>query len=293
MSAIYFLLEPDDNRIRYAGGTTREPWERYLEHTAESRENDGNHKSNWIRKLKRQGKKPILFVLEYIECGLKEILKREIEVIAELRALGCNLVNSTDGGDGVVGRIYTDAQRAALSAAGKKRFEDPALRAKVSDQQKEYIKTHPEERDRLSKQAKEAHRNRTKEETSFIRSKQSASILETFKNPEVIEKMSKAQLDNWANNEERRRNTSDLMIERYTNEEEREKQRQIQLKRYEDPEERRKTSEALRLAASTQEGRAIKSKASKGVWASYTPEQRATRIEALAAGKIKKKEQKA
>lgn len=94
-----------------------------------------------------------------------EALSDEIQQIAQLRAAGFDLANQTDGGDGVSnpsplvrsriakgqkgkvrsaehcaklsaslkGRKYSEADRLALSASLKRRYEDPLARAKTAD----------------------------------------------------------------------------------------------------------------------------------------------------------------
>jgi hypothetical protein len=98
-SHIYILIDPRTDEIRYVGKSIR-PHQRLQNHLNEPPTNC--HRSHWFEQLKREGLRPILDVIASVsgEWPWQEV---ERYWIARLRAAGANLVNNTDGGDGVEG----------------------------------------------------------------------------------------------------------------------------------------------------------------------------------------------
>ena len=94
---IYALRCPKTNRVRYIGKTGVSLADRFSGHLCEARK--GNHRPvcRWIRKLLRQGLKPIPEVLQ--ECLPGMLDASEQEWIAQFRADGAKLLNATDGGE--------------------------------------------------------------------------------------------------------------------------------------------------------------------------------------------------
>ncbi len=93
---IYALLEPETKIVRYVGKTTREPKRRLYEHI---RNLDYNtYKTNWIKSLLKDGKEPILAVLE--TCDYSEWIERErFWIDYYLKNGQKSLTNLTLGGD--------------------------------------------------------------------------------------------------------------------------------------------------------------------------------------------------
>lgn len=104
---IYGLCDPETKVIRYIGKSERVK-ERLSNHLNDKSQ---THKTNWINSLKKKGLKPEIIILEVInDESIWQI--REIEWIKLAREIGLSLVNSTDGGDGVLN----------ISGEGKKRM---------------------------------------------------------------------------------------------------------------------------------------------------------------------------
>lgn len=66
MNYIYALIDPITEQVRYVGKTNNIS-DRMKRHLGNLNVDPNKHKVNWIKKLLRQGFKPILVVLE--ECG--------------------------------------------------------------------------------------------------------------------------------------------------------------------------------------------------------------------------------
>jgi hypothetical protein len=94
---IYILIDPIDNTIRYVGKTNN-PKERFKAHTNIARDNN-THKRNWINKLRKCGCKPEIEIID--EVQLSEWKYWERFWVAYYRFIGCDLVNYTNGGDGL------------------------------------------------------------------------------------------------------------------------------------------------------------------------------------------------
>lgn len=99
---IYALLDPRDERLRYVGITTKPLAERLEKHLREAK-HATHHRACWLRSL---GSVPLIRPLEETDDAT-----RECYWIAHYRALGYDLTNSTDGGDGVTGLSEDARQR--------------------------------------------------------------------------------------------------------------------------------------------------------------------------------------
>jgi len=109
---VYALLDPRDGRLRYIGKTT-EPRRRFLFHY---RADTRGHCKKWEALLLRLGLRPIPVPIEWVEDAHWGA-EREKEWIRRARAVGCSLVNATDGGEGTFGFVPTADTRAKMSAA--------------------------------------------------------------------------------------------------------------------------------------------------------------------------------
>ena len=93
---IYTLEHPITEEIRYVG-KTKNPKMRFHNH-CNKLHNEKSHKRNWINKLKKEGLKPKMKILD-------EVLESEWKFwerfwINQLKQWNFNLVNHTSGGDG-------------------------------------------------------------------------------------------------------------------------------------------------------------------------------------------------
>lgn len=93
---IYTLTDPITNEVRYVGKANKVN-ERYNAHLNKTRKHQ-THKRNWINKLRKQGLKPIVEVIDVVPMSEWRFWERYW--ISQMRAWGFNLINITDGGDG-------------------------------------------------------------------------------------------------------------------------------------------------------------------------------------------------
>jgi len=114
---IYGLVDPNTHSIRYIG-KANDPHVRLYRHL---KEKSHTHKSMWLRSLKERGLSPEMQIIE--EVPVLGWQASERYWIKYYREQGCDLTNSTDGGDGLHGYVITEEHREKLSKAaiGKKR----------------------------------------------------------------------------------------------------------------------------------------------------------------------------
>lgn len=142
MQYIYGLRDPFNRKMRYIGKSVN-PHTRYKRHLWESAVKRPTRKSNWIRNLTARGAKPELVILDEVEDGLINTAERAYIEFYHSRWL----TNGTAGGDGGaitdpearerirqshIGRAVSEETRAKMSAAHRKRYEDPEERLKQS-----------------------------------------------------------------------------------------------------------------------------------------------------------------
>lgn len=112
---VYVLTDPrypDD--VRYVGVTVN-PQRRMREHILEAKNGKRSHRANWIRSLLNDELLPIMAEID--ETNNEEWQQCEVAWIAYYREMGCDLVNSTDGGEGVRGHIKSEEHRRKQSEA--------------------------------------------------------------------------------------------------------------------------------------------------------------------------------
>ena len=155
----------------YVGQTKRNIEKRFKEHSR-------SKKSLIGKAMQKYGKEN--FKLELLEvCETREEAnRREIFFISEFNCIAPNGYNLTSGGWGHANYHFSKEFRAERSLAMKKRFENPAERARQSDAQKKH---------------------RTKEE----RDKKAAAMRDFYReHPEAKAKKSEDQKIRWSNPEE-------------------------------------------------------------------------------------------
>jgi hypothetical protein len=105
---VYTLSDPTTGAIRYVGKTSQNLAQRIREHRRCAKRGQRQHVYCWWRSLGRSGHEP---VVEAVEEGCIDIDEAERFWIAQLRALGFDLTNHTDGGEGLAGwRQSTEAK---------------------------------------------------------------------------------------------------------------------------------------------------------------------------------------
>lgn len=101
---IYGVCDPRTSQLRYVGKTRGRLTTRLYNHL---RVKDKTHRSNWFSKMEREKVLPEIFEIEVVQDW------REAERfwIAYFRSIGCKLVNTTFGGDGLSGAGPTSFKR--------------------------------------------------------------------------------------------------------------------------------------------------------------------------------------
>lgn len=109
---IYTLKDPRSEEIRYVGFTKRDPAVRMRYHL---RDTGTTYRHRWINSLLAVGVSPVMQLVHRGDGpGWQEA---ERAWISFFRNFGCRLVNSTEGGEGLVG-WGTKEQRSARRAKG-------------------------------------------------------------------------------------------------------------------------------------------------------------------------------
>lgn len=94
---IYTLADPTNGQIRYVG-KTRNLFQRRHNHLNSCRDKN-THKRNWVNQLRRLGYLPVMEVID--EVPESEWKYWEKYWIQQTKSWGFNLVNHTEGGDGL------------------------------------------------------------------------------------------------------------------------------------------------------------------------------------------------
>jgi hypothetical protein len=133
MVFIYGLIDPFTFKVRYIGKTInlKQRFERQIN------EQSKTHRCHWIQQLRAKGKKPIQVVLQELNDG-DDWQKAEIKWIAIAKKYGWNLVNGTDGGDGVLN--VSGEGRARMLATWKGRKHKPETLIKLSERSRGRVK---------------------------------------------------------------------------------------------------------------------------------------------------------
>ncbi|MCW2228111.1 hypothetical protein [Bradyrhizobium elkanii] len=127
---IYGLLDPVSQQLRYIGktsGTTRRRRQAHISDVRRGRTYIPRHK--WIAGLLSCGREPEIFEIERVPKS--EWAEAEQFWIAYFRFVGCNLLNATDGGDGLCSYQHRSDTRAKQSAAAKARYQRAGEREKT------------------------------------------------------------------------------------------------------------------------------------------------------------------
>lgn len=117
---IYRLVDPticpedEKNYIRYIGWTNKTLSDRLSNHVTEARHDitqQHTYKNRWINKLLNLRVKPKIELVDET-FNPDEIKQMEIKYISLYSKKGCKLTNATKGGDGQLGRVVPDEQKA-------------------------------------------------------------------------------------------------------------------------------------------------------------------------------------
>lgn len=124
-NVIYGLIDPNTKELRYIGYTS-EFKKRISNHHNTSQLKAFTHKNNWIKSLLSNGQRAEAIILEEYESA-QELPVAEIEAIAYFKSIGCNLTNSTDGGDGgapMTGKTHSKETKTKISISQKNLSEE-------------------------------------------------------------------------------------------------------------------------------------------------------------------------
>lgn len=115
ITAIYALCEPD-NTPRYVGKTVRYLHERHKAHIREAKRRPRLPVHHWIAKRIVQKDWLVIRLLEYVRPGA-DWAARERFWITKYREQGHNLLNLTEGGEGLAGHVFTAEHREKIAAS--------------------------------------------------------------------------------------------------------------------------------------------------------------------------------
>jgi group I intron endonuclease len=127
---IYRLIDPISNETRYIGLTFNTLKQRLKSHCSEKSK---SHKSNWIRKLKSIGLKPIIESIENNISSYDHCCEREIYWIEKYKLEGHPLTNMATGGN--KNKKMSDETRIKMSDSAKNR----KVKTKLSEETKKTI----------------------------------------------------------------------------------------------------------------------------------------------------------
>lgn len=128
---IYTLRDPRTHQIRYIGRTVN-PRQRFSVHSSPSSRRKMFHRAEWLRSLHRAGVKPQMEVVSTANEQNWAYLERFH--IALYRLLGCDLVNTVDGGRGTLGFSHTPEARERIRQSGIGRRNSTETLRRVSEQ---------------------------------------------------------------------------------------------------------------------------------------------------------------
>jgi len=184
MAIIYALLDPSDYAVRYVGYALDGP-KRLESHLQQSLKARG-HKAAWIRSLRVRGERPIIVTLEDLP-GDVDWRVNERWWIARMRELGCDLTNTTDGGEGgYILASQTPEARAKRTASNKGRKRSEEFCRRSSERQKGQVVS-------AGTRAKISATMMGRTLSEETKAKVSASLKGRPKSPEHIESFRKAR----------------------------------------------------------------------------------------------------
>lgn len=115
MIYIYGLIDPFTSKVRYIGKTVK--LKQRLDN--QCNEKSKTYRSNWIQSLLKKGKKPVQVILQTLQDN-EDWQFAERRWIYVAKKYGWNLVNTTDGGDGVLNLSGESKERMLKTWVGRK-----------------------------------------------------------------------------------------------------------------------------------------------------------------------------
>ena len=117
MTYIYAMVDPQTDKIRYVGKTSKGLEYRRQGHINAAKYNTDTYLLRWLRGLLNTGKKPVMQVLEEVEE--EEWQDAERKWIAYGHKQGWALTNGTEGGEGLCNPSPETRKKLADAARGK------------------------------------------------------------------------------------------------------------------------------------------------------------------------------
>jgi group I intron endonuclease len=145
MAYIYTLSDPETGFVRYVGKSFNIKQRLYY-HIYDA-DKSNTRKNAWVRSLTNRGLTPTIEVIEELPNScVEEWGEAEKFWIASLKAMGCKLTNSDDGG--LLGRRPSEETRKKIGEYSKRRIHSPETRAKIAasckarmtDEEKEHLR---------------------------------------------------------------------------------------------------------------------------------------------------------
>lgn len=126
---IYGLVDPRNQQIRYVGKTSGRLHSRRLAHISDVRRGRTYiPRHRWLAELLSSGLEPEIFEIEVVIDNWQEA---EQFWISYYRFIGADLLNATDGGDGLVSYRHKDETRKKQSESAKARYQRAGEREKT------------------------------------------------------------------------------------------------------------------------------------------------------------------
>jgi hypothetical protein len=103
---IYTLSDPITEEVKYVGRTRHKLSVRLSGHISKGKSNHGTYKRNWIKSLEKKNLKPVIQLLEELDCSWVESHEIEKHWISQLYVWGYKLTNCEDKGIGSLIKPY-------------------------------------------------------------------------------------------------------------------------------------------------------------------------------------------
>lgn len=130
---IYVLTDPDNDIERHVGKTD-DPCKRYRQHLSPYELRSNMRKSNWIKFLLKQGKRPGLKILMICEDWNWEICEQFFIALHRIRQTHDVLTNHSDGGNGrSKGYKMSEKSKRKISEANKGYRWSKEAKKKISE----------------------------------------------------------------------------------------------------------------------------------------------------------------
>ena len=130
--SIYSLSNPADGIVRYIGRTKAKLGTRLVQHCSEARVlRHKNKRTCWIKSVMETGVRPEIQEIDLVPENQVSFFERHY--IKLFKSFGANLVNDTEGGEGVKGRKMTEENKKQISRSLKGRVFSEEHRKRLGE----------------------------------------------------------------------------------------------------------------------------------------------------------------